>query len=59
MYLVACSVDSGVPIRAQRINPTPMMISSGTLPVSKLAIRLIPGGTPPGSASLLDPVLLK
>ena len=57
MYLVACRVDSGVPIRAQRMNPTPMTSSSGTLPVSRLAIRLMPAGTPPGSASLVEPVL--
>jgi hypothetical protein len=39
------------------MNPTPMISSSGTLPVSRLAIRLMPGGTPPGSASLGEPVL--
>ena len=56
---MAWSVESGVPIRAQSMKPTPISSRIGTLPVRMLAIRLMLAGEPPGVASLSGAVLLR
>jgi hypothetical protein len=45
MYRVACSCEVGVPISAHRMNPSPMISSSGMSEVSTLPKKLKPAWT--------------